>query len=306
MVSTAPDRILARRYRLGAELGRGAMGVVHEAYDELLGRDVAVKEVRLPPGTTDEEAAELCERTLREARIAGRLSHPGIVTVYDVVVEHGQPWIIMELVRSRSLDEMVRSQGALPAYYVAEIGLTVLQALVSAHAAGIVHRDVKPSNVLIGFDGRVVLTDFGVAKSDTVTSTTQWGQLLGSPSYIAPERVHGQQGGPESDLWCLGSTLYTAVEGWPPYDRKRWLAMLASPEGAEPAPMTLAGPLRPVLTGLMRRDPADRIAPAEAMRMLRAARSAPLVVRPRRTVPAPSGPQHRAGRGRRRSNSRWW
>ncbi|WP_239139608.1 serine/threonine-protein kinase, partial [Sphaerisporangium krabiense] len=182
--------LLAGRYRLIAPIGQGGMGTVWRAADELLRQEVAIKEVLLPPELGAEHRAELRERTLREARAAASLrSHPSIVTVHDVVLEGGQPWIVMELVRGRSLDKIVREGGPLPPARVAAIGLAVLDALGAAHAAGILHRDVKPGNVLITDDGRVLLTDFGIATIAGDPALTQAGLLSGSPGYTAPERL---------------------------------------------------------------------------------------------------------------------
>ena len=212
------DRLVGGRYRLLERLGSGGMGTVWRADDVLLGRQVAVKEVVFPPGTREEEAEVLRERTRREARSAARLDHPSAVTVYDVVEEDGRPWLVLELVEARTLAQAVTADGPLPPDEVARVGLAVLGALEAAHAQGIVHRDVKPSNVLLRADGRVVLTDFGIATATGDSSITHTGLLLGSPAYIAPERARGETPGPASDLWSLGATLCTAVEGKPPYD----------------------------------------------------------------------------------------
>jgi serine/threonine protein kinase len=251
------------------------MGVVWQARDELLGRPVAVKEILLPPELPDEEREILRQRTLREARSAGQLSHPNVVTVYDVVEEDGRPWIVMELIRSTTLAEAIREYGPLPPGEVARIGLQVLAALHAAHRAGVLHRDVKPSNVLLTGDGRVVLTDFGIATLEGDPSLTTSGTLVGSPAFIAPERVQGRGADTGSDLWSLGATLYTAVEGRPPYDRGSTLPTLAAAVTEEPDPPRLAGPLWPALEGLLRKDPADRIDVWEARRLLRQAETPP-------------------------------
>ncbi|WP_343973169.1 serine/threonine-protein kinase, partial [Kribbella koreensis] len=269
-------RLLAGRYRLLGLLGRGGMGVVWHARDEVLGREVAVKEILLPPELPDEQRAILRRRTLREARSAARLSDPNVVAVYDVVEEEGRPWIVMEYVKSRTLADAVRSDGPLPYREVARIGLQVLGALEAAHPAGVLHRDVKPSNVLLADDGRVVLTDFGIATLEGETALTQSGTLVGSPAYIAPERVQARGAGPESDLWSLGATLYTAVEGRPPHDRDTPLTTLTAAVTEPPDPPKLAGPLWPALEGLLRKDPADRIdAPAARRLLLQAATPLP-------------------------------
>jgi hypothetical protein len=263
--------LLAKRYRLLDSLGRGGMGVVWHARDEVLGREVAVKEVLLPPELPEEEQAVMRERTLREARSAARLSHPNVVTVYDVVEEDGRPWIVMELVRSRTLAQAIRDDGALPWREAAQIGVQVLEALRAAHAAGVLHRDVKPSNVLLAEDGRVVLTDFGIASLEGETTLTRTGMLVGSPAFIAPERVRARGAGPESDLWSLGATLYTAVEGRPPHDRGAALPTLTAAVTEAPDPAPSAGPLWPAIDGLLRKEPAERITAGEASRLLRLA-----------------------------------
>lgn len=244
------------------------MGLVWHARDEVLDRDVAVKEIVLPPELPEEERAVLRRRTLREARSAARLSDPNVVAVYDVVEEEGRPWIVMEFVKSRTLADVVRQDGPLPYRQVAKIGLQVLAALEAAHPAGVLHRDVKPSNVLLADDGRVVLTDFGIATLEGESTLTQSGTLVGSPAYIAPERVQARGAGPESDLWSLGATLYTAVEGRPPYERGNALTTLTAAVTEPPDPPKLAGPLWPALEGLLRKSPADRIDAATARQLL--------------------------------------
>lgn len=261
--------VLAGRYRLVDQLGRGGMGAVWRAHDELLGRDVAVKEVLLPPGVDDDTRDDLLERTKREARAAARLNHPNVVTVFDVVDSGERPWIVMELVKSRGLNQIVREDGPLPPERVASIGVQLLNALGVAHASGIFHRDVKPSNVLVADSGRVVLADFGIASVQGDPAMTRSGLILGSPSYIAPERARGLPAGGASDLWALGATLYTAVEGRPPYDRDGIVPILAAAAMEDPDPYQLAGPLAPVLTALLRRDPANRPAIDEARLALR-------------------------------------
>ncbi|WP_433008500.1 protein kinase domain-containing protein [Kribbella sp. CA-294648] len=261
-------RLLAARYRLLEVLGRGGMGLVWHARDEVLDREVAVKEIVLPPELPEEERAVLRRRTLREARSAARLSDPNVVAVYDVVEEEGRPWIVMEFVKSRTLADVVRQDGPLPYRQVAKIGLQVLAALEAAHPAGVLHRDVKPSNVLLADDGRVVLTDFGIATLEGESTLTQSGTLVGSPAYIAPERVQARGAGPESDLWSLGATLYTAVEGRPPYERGNALTTLTAAVTEPPDPPRLAGPLWPALEGLLRKSPADRVDAATARQLL--------------------------------------
>ncbi len=266
---TQSSRIVAGRYRLIRELGSGGMGTVWLAADQLLDREVAIKEVSPPLDVTEPERAVLRERTLREARTAARLSHPNVVTIYDVVEDGGRPWIVMELVPARSLRDIVAEDGPLTPQRAAEVGRQVLAALGAAHSLGIMHRDVKPGNVLIDADGRAVLADFGIARTQDSPTLTTSGVLVGSPSYIAPERARGERGGPESDLWSLGATLYAAVEGRPPYDRNGALATLTAVVTEEPDPPRRCGVLWPVISGLLIRDPARRIGPPEAGEMLR-------------------------------------
>ena len=216
MSSAEPGGVLAGRYKLRTVIGRGGMGVVWRARDEVLGRDVAVKEILWPSqlDAADEEA--LRQRALREAQTAARLDHPNIVRIYDVVEDNGRPWIVMQLVPYRSLGDIVRDDGPLSPRRAAQIGLQILAAIRAAHAAGVLHRDLKPGNVLLGPEDQVVLTDFGTAIADESPTLTTSGIVIGSASYLAPERAGGQPGTPAADLWSLGATLYTAVEGRPP------------------------------------------------------------------------------------------
>ncbi|MGY1731183.1 serine/threonine-protein kinase [Geodermatophilus sp. SYSU D01045] len=255
---TGAGRLVAGRYAVTGLLGRGGMGVVWRATDQVLGRPVALKEVTFPVHLGDDERAALRDRTLREARAAARLVHPCVTTLYDVVEEDGRPWLVMELVDSRSLQEIVERQGPLPWPTVARIGLDVLAALEAAHAAGIVHRDVKPANVLVGRDCSAHLTDFGIAVATGGPSITTSGAIIGSPSYMAPERARGEEPGPAVDLWSLGATLYTAVEGRRAFDRPESMATLLAVVSEDPAPAERAGPLAPVLEGLLTKDPARR------------------------------------------------
>ncbi|MFC6515239.1 serine/threonine-protein kinase [Streptomyces goshikiensis] len=208
-------RLLAGRYRLGAVLGKGGMGTVWRAEDETLGRTVAVKELRFSTGVDEDEKRRLITRTLREAKAIARIRSGGAVTVYDVVDEDGRPWIVMELIEGPSLAEFIRERGTLTPRRAAEVGLAVLDVLRAAHGQGILHRDVKPSNVLIAGNGRVILTDFGIAQVEGDPSVTSTGMLVGAPSYISPERARGQRPGPPADMWSLGGLLYAAVEGVP-------------------------------------------------------------------------------------------
>lgn len=243
------------------------MGTVWHARDEVLGRDVAVKEVILPHGFSDEEREIQHKRTFREARTAARLSHPGVVTVYDVVEEDGRPWIVMELIRARSLHEQIKRDGTFSPRRVAVIGRQMTGALRVAHEAGVLHRDVKPSNVLVS-DSRAVLTDFGIARAQSDATLTQTGMLIGSPAYIAPERARGKAAVSASDMWSLGVTMYAAVEGKSPFERPDAMASLVAVLTDEPAPALNAGPLRPIIEGLLRKDPNERLTVDEVAAML--------------------------------------
>ncbi|MFG3229952.1 serine/threonine-protein kinase [Kitasatospora sp. NPDC048194] len=251
--------VLAGRYRLVEALGHGGMGAVWRARDAQLGRDVAVKELLLPENLTAAERGNWIARVDREARAAARLKHPGIVTVHDLTVsEDGRPWIVMELVRGDSLAGLLARRGPLPVEEVARIGLQVLDALQAAHREGITHRDVKPANILLEGE-RAVLTDFGIAAVEGDAALTASGALMGTPAFMAPEQVRGLPAGPASDLWALGATLYAAVQGHPPFNGAHPAAVLVAVATEDPLPATQAGPLAPVLDGLLRKDPADRL-----------------------------------------------
>ncbi|MEV8513886.1 serine/threonine-protein kinase [Dactylosporangium sp. NPDC051484] len=252
------------------------MGTVWRASDTLLRRDVAVKEVILPPGLAPSDRDSMYQRTLREARAAAALSHPSVVQVYDVVTEVGRPWIVMELLQARSLAEMIVEDGPLAARAVAKIGIALLGALEVAHAAGVLHRDVKPANVLICGDGRCVLTDFGVARMPTDSELTTPGMVLGSPHFISPERAIGAKFGPPSDLFSLGVTLYTAVEGRPPFDRRDPFETMRAVVEEPPAQSMRAGPLAGVLYGLLEKDPNRRWNVETARAVLRDLLAGPL------------------------------
>lgn len=273
------DRLVADRYRLDGALGEGGMGVVWRARDEVLGREVAVKEVRAPAGLSDDQVRRLYARLEREARAAGRIAHRNVVTVYDVVFDHGggsggsgdgrRPWIVMELIRGLSLADVLAAEGPLAPKRAARIGAEVLAALAAAHDAGVLHRDVKPGNVLVGNDGRIVLSDFGIASLEGTDQLTMTGELIGSPEFLAPERALGRTPGPASDLWSLGVLLYAAVEGAPPFRRHTPLTTLRAVVEDELPPPRRAGELAGVIAGLLRKDPAERPSAADTARRLR-------------------------------------
>lgn len=260
----SPERLIGGRYLLAEEIGRGGMGVVWRARDQVLQRPVALKEVALPPWVGERERELAYRRVLQEARTAAMLRHPHVVTVHDVVLDRGRPWIVMELLSAESLEAVVQRKGPLPEAEVAGIGAKVLEALRAAHAAGVTHRDVKPANVLLLDGGGVVLTDFGIARVADSPTLTATGMLMGSPAYLAPERLEGNGATPGSDLWALGATLYTAVEGAPPYVRQSPVAVMAAILMGPPEPMRRARLLRPIIEGLMRGDPAARSGHDEA------------------------------------------
>jgi serine/threonine protein kinase len=261
---TEETPLIGGRYRLGKRIGVGGMGRVWLARDEVLRREVAVKEVLLPETPSEDEAHELRQRTLREARAAARLAHPNVVRVYDVMYADDRPWIVMEYVPSRSLAQVLKSDGPMRPEDAAVVGIAVLDALCAAHAAGVLHRDVKPGNVLLADDGRVVLTDFGLATFDELgTALTQSGIVHGSPQFIAPERALDGTSTVEADMWSLGATLFAAVEGQSPYARSTSYQTLAALATAPPDAPKRAGALKPVLAGLLRRKPSSRMKPDE-------------------------------------------
>ena len=263
------ERMIAGRYRLLSPLGEGGMGTVWRARDEVLHREVAVKEVRAPAGLPRSDVERLYARLEREAWAAARVADRNVVTVYDVATEDGRPWIVMELVRGLSLADALDADGPMTPQRAAHIGAEVLAALRAAHDAGVLHRDVKPANVLLANDGRVVLTDFGIATVEGTSALTMTGEVIGSPEFLAPERALGRTPGPESDLWSLGVLLYAAVEGNSPFRQDTPLSTLRAVVDEElPAPRR-AGPLAPVIEGLLRKDPALRLSAAQAERDLR-------------------------------------
>ncbi|MBD9734651.1 serine/threonine protein kinase [Streptomyces sp. H28] len=261
-------QLVAGRYRLGESIGNGGMGRVWRAHDEVLHRSVAIKELTAALYVSDSEQAMLLARTRAEARAAARINHSAVVTVHDVLEHDGRPWIVMELVEGRSLADAVKEQGRVEPREAARIGLWVLRALGAAHRAGVLHRDVKPGNVLLGRDGRVLLTDFGIAQIEGDTAITRTGEVVGSVDYLAPERVRGHDPGPASDLWALGATLYTAVEGTSPFRRTSPLTTMQAVVEEEVDAPRHAGPLTPVITALLSKDPAARPDAVRAEEML--------------------------------------
>ena len=300
-------RVIAGRYRLEETIGRGAMGTVWRAWDEILDRVVAVKELRISDSLPPEERGKAFQRTHREARTAARLSHPGLVTVFDVAEEDGRPWIIMELVEASSLDQIIEQDGPLPPHRAAEAGRQLLSALATAHAAGVLHRDVKPSNVLLTDGGRAVLTDFGIATFQGDPKLTQTGMVMGSPGFTAPERIQGNPATPASDLWSLGATLYAAVQGHGPFDKAGGaITTMSAIINTDPPTAPPSAGLGAVIDALLRRNPADRPDAATAARMLGAVgplpdapsrRSAFTLVPPRRPEPGSQGEHGPADQG---------
>jgi serine/threonine protein kinase len=263
------ERLIAGRYRLLTPLGEGGMGTVWRARDEVLHREVAVKEVRAPHGLAASDVERLYARLEREAWAAARVANRNVVTVYDVATQDGRPWIVMEIVHGISLAELLDAEGPLDPARAAHIGAEVLAALRAAHEAGVLHRDVKPANVLMSNDGRVVLTDFGIATVEGTSALTMTGEVIGSPEFLAPERALGRTPGPESDLWSLGVLLYAAVEGNSPFRHDTPLSTLRAIVDEELPPPRRAGPLAPVIDGLLRKDPAERLPADRAERDLR-------------------------------------
>jgi tRNA A-37 threonylcarbamoyl transferase component Bud32 len=260
--------LLGGRYRLDDAIGSGGMGRVWRAHDEVLHRAVAIKELTAALYVSESDRAVLLARTRAEARAAARINHSAVVTVHDVLEHDGRPWIVMELVEGRSLAEAVKADGRVEPAEAARIGLWVLRALRAAHTAGVLHRDVKPGNVLLAHDGRVLLTDFGIAQIEGDTTITRTGEVVGSVDFLAPERIRGHDPGPASDLWALGATLYTAVEGGSPFRRTSPLSTMQAIVEEELADPRHAGPLAPVIAALLRKDPAARPGSAEAERLL--------------------------------------
>ncbi len=256
---SAEGAVVAGRYQLGRRIGSGAMGIVWQAHDERLHRTVAVKQLLLQPGLSAAQAEEARRRCMREGRIAARLTHPNAITVYDVAEHDGDPWLIMEYLPSKSLATVLSEQGTLPPTEAARIGAQVASALVAAHAAGIVHRDIKPANVLLGEDGTVKITDFGISRATGDVTVTATGMLAGTPAYLAPEVAKGEDPKPAADVFSLGSTLYTAVEGHSPFGlSENTLALLYAVAAGKITPPRQAGPLTALLMQLLRVEPSER------------------------------------------------
>ncbi|MCX4916498.1 serine/threonine-protein kinase [Streptomyces sp. NBC_00687] len=260
--------LLAGRYRLVDSIGSGGMGRVWRAHDEVLHRTVAVKELTAALYAAEGDRARLLARTHAEARAAARINHSAVVTIHDVLDHDNRPWIVMELVEGNSLADEVKDRGRIEPAEAARIGLWVLRGLRAAHAAGVLHRDVKPGNVLLSPDRRVLLTDFGIAQVEGDTTITRTGEIVGSVDYLAPERVRGHDPGPSSDLWALGATLYTAVEGRSPFRRTSPLTTMQAVVDEDPEPPRNAGALEPVIAALLSKEPEARPGPAEAEEML--------------------------------------
>ncbi|GAA2964792.1 serine/threonine-protein kinase [Actinokineospora diospyrosa] len=289
---TSEQTLVAGRYRLGARIGSGAMGVVWQARDERLHRTVAVKQLLSQPGLSADQAEEARQRAMREGRIAARLAHPNAITVYDVAEHDNEPWLIMEYLPSKSLATALTESEVLAPVEAARIGTQIAAALVAAHAAGIVHRDVKPANVLLGEDGTVKITDFGISRATGDITVTATGMLAGTPAYLAPEVAKGEAPTPAADVFSLGSTLYTAVEGHSPFGlSENTLALLYAVAAGKVTPPRQAGPLTALLMQLLRADPTERptmTAAKEALAAVAAGKPLPgVAMLNQRTVPAP-------------------
>ena len=267
-MSSNSERPIADRYVLRRELGRGGMGIVWEAHDTALDRVVAIKQVLLPGHFTDAEREDAHARVRREARSAARISHPTVITIHDVFEYEHDPWVVMELVEGGSLQDLLSREGALPPERVADIAESLLQAVRAADQAGVLHRDIKPGNIMMSSDGRVILTDFGIATMEDGPSITRTGALIGSPEYMPPERLEGGPAEHRGDLWSIGVTLYAAVEGTSPFRRDSITAAIAAVISSQLPPMTRAGWLEPVITGLLERDPDRRLTVDQALELL--------------------------------------
>lgn len=262
--------MIGDRYTLDREIGRGGMGAVWSGTDETLGRTVALKRIGVAPGGADTDV----RRAEREARLAARLNHPHVVAVFDLVDDGDQTWMVMEHVEGTNLSEIVKASGPLPADQIAPILAQVADALVAAHSAGIVHRDVKPSNILVSPDGNVKLTDFGIARTEADAALTQTGLVTGSPAYLAPEVATGRSATEASDMWSFGATLCHALTGRPPYDvgdgQSGVMGALYRIVNDEPPRPASAGWLAPLLAATMVKDPGQRWTAAQVRTFLEA------------------------------------
>jgi serine/threonine protein kinase len=275
---------VAGRYRLWSLLGRGGMGLVWLAEDELLERPVALKQVTLSDPVSQNSGKAARSRALGEARAAARVHHDGAVRIHDIVKEDGRPWIVMEPLSGRTLAETLNAEGPLPIEQVTRVGLCLLDVLQATHQAGVVHRDVKPGNVHLCDGGRVVLTDFGIACSMDDDSGSSNYTFAGSPAYTSPERLRGGKPEPAGDLFSLGATLFTAVEGRPPFEKVDLFTTLTAVVEDAPAPFLRAGPLRPLIEGLLAKEPDRRLSIDQARAALQAIqREHPMLVRPSTT-----------------------
>lgn len=294
---TAPGSMIADRYRVVRQLGVGGMGVVWEAHDERLNRSIAIKQLRTQHGVTEAETEVITQRAIREARISARLQHPYAVSVFDVVEHEGKPCIVMELVPSIPLSEAMRELGSLAPQEAARVGAQVASALAAAHALGIVHRDIKPGNILIGDDGTARICDFGISRAYGDTTLTMTGMITGTPAYLAPESARGEESTYASDVFSLGATLYAAVEGEPPFGNDgNAIAVLYRVAAGELRPPEQAGPLAPLLLAMLSTDPAGRPSMADAAAQLSALADGrgqpmppipPVGPSPTRVMPAP-------------------
>ncbi|WP_460776850.1 serine/threonine-protein kinase, partial [Nocardiopsis nanhaiensis] len=271
-MSSNSERAIANRYVLRRELGRGGMGIVWEAHDTALDRVVAIKQVLLPGHFTDAERDDAHARVRREAQSAARIAHPTVITIHDVFEYEHNPWVVMELVEGGSLQDMLGEAGSLPPERTGDIAESLLQAVRAADGAGVLHRDIKPGNIMMSSDGRVILTDFGIATMEGGPSITRTGALIGSPEYMPPERLEGGPAEHRGDLWAIGVTLYAAVEGTSPFRRDNITAAIAAVISAPLPPMERAGWLEPVIAGLLDRDPVRRLTVDQALDLLRQCR----------------------------------
>jgi serine/threonine protein kinase len=289
MNPVSPTRVIGGRYVVLAELGRGGMGIVWRAEDRVMGRHVAVKELHLPDGLSPDERRLFRERLLREARTAGRLNDPGVVTVYDVVTDEGVDHIVMELIEAPTLAEVVAADGPLDERVATEVAQQLLSALRAAHDSGVVHRDVKPSNVMLGPGGRVRLADFGIAQAADDSRLTTTGSLVGSPGFMSPERLEGAAATPASDMWALGATLFHALHGSGPFARETTAATISAVLHADVPPTSTRGPLGAVVSGLLQRALQARLSGPQAAALLSSPGTATTPLHDREPATTPLG-----------------